>query len=199
MDTTTETVPVLTEESWLWLHELRLRRFAPAAGTPAEEALVTAGFVIARGGKAAITPPGIEADAAWARLAPGSPEEKAAQAAYERFLVLNREFLQICTDWQLNDSAARTDDVGVAEKWMALERLDRLDERAGAFLARLSAEVGRFHPYRDRLAAALGKVADDPDWLASPRCDSYHTVWMRLHEDLLAAVGANRANEPPLQ
>jgi len=37
--------------------------------------------------------------------------------------------------------------------------------------------------------------ADEHDWLLSPRIDSYHTVWMQLHEDLLSAVGVNRADE----
>ena len=34
------------------------------------------------------------------------------------------------------------------------------------------------------------------EWLTSPRCDSYHTVWMQLHEDLLLAIGGDRGNEP---
>jgi hypothetical protein len=30
------------------------------------------------------------------------------------------------------------------------------------------------------------------EWLASPTIDSYHTVWMQLHEDLLLALGLER-------
>jgi hypothetical protein len=33
------------------------------------------------------------------------------------------------------------------------------------------------------------------DWLTSPRVDSYHTVWMELHEELLAALGLERGSE----
>jgi hypothetical protein len=55
--------------------------------------------------------------------------------------------------------------------------------------------VPRFAGYRQRLTDALDKISDDRAWLASPRCDSYHTVWMQLHEDLLIAVGVNRADE----
>ncbi len=45
-------------------------------------------------------------------------------------------------------------------------------------------------------AAALERVdAGDPEWLTSPRLDSYHTVWMQMHEDLLLAIGAERAHE----
>jgi hypothetical protein len=56
--------------------------------------------------------------------------------------------------------------------------------------------VPRFAGYRSRLSDAVDRISDDRAWLASPRCDSYHTVWMQLHEDLLIAVGVNRADEP---
>jgi len=38
--------------------------------------------------------------------------------------------------------------------------------------------------------------AGDTEWLTSPRLDSYHTVWMQLHEDLLLALGRDRSAEP---
>jgi hypothetical protein len=57
--------------------------------------------------------------------------------------------------------------------------------------------VPRFGGYRSRLADALDKISDDRAWLASPRCDSYHTVWMELHEDLLMPVGVSRLDEKP--
>ena len=48
--------------------------------------------------------------------------------------------------------------------------------------------------YEPALAAALARAdAGDEAWVASPRCDSYHTVWMRLHEDLLLALGRERS------
>jgi hypothetical protein len=34
-----------------------------------------------------------------------------------------------------------------------------------------------------------------PEWLLSPRIDSYHTVWMQLHEDLLLGLGIQRSDE----
>ena len=54
----------------------------------------------------------------------------------------------------------------------------------------------RFGGYRPRLRAARERVAEGAsDWLTSPRIDSYHTVWMQLHEDLLLALGRDRASE----
>ena len=56
--------------------------------------------------------------------------------------------------------------------------------------------VDRFEGYRARLRAARQKVDDGAhEWLTSPRIDSYHTVWMQLHEDLLLALGKERSSE----
>jgi hypothetical protein len=188
-------VPTLTEGAWALLHDLRLRGFRPAKGTPAEEELKAAGLVLVRGVNLALAPAGRQAHAAWARLSPGSEEEVLAKTTYERFLVFNVEFLRICTDWQLKPGNQPNDHSDAAYDFKILERLDRLDERAGALVEAMGKAVSRFADYRGRLTDALDKISDDRAWLASPRCDSYHTVWMQLHEDLLSAVGVNRADE----
>ena len=60
----------------------------------------------------------------------------------------------------------------------------------------LGRRVSRFAQYRDRLRGARRRVQDhEHDWLLSPRIDSYHTVWMQLHEDLLLGLGLDRAEE----
>ena len=43
----------------------------------------------------------------------------------------------------------------------------------------------------DRLVAIDDRVGP----FVSPSIDSYHTVWMQLHEDLLLALGRDRASE----
>jgi hypothetical protein len=194
-DTTQSPVPTLSDDAWALLHDLRLRGFRPATGAPAEEELSTAGLIMVRGANVALAPAGREAHAAWARLAPGSEEEGVARSVYERFLVFNVEFLRICTDWQLKPGNQPNDHTDTAYDFKILERLDRLDERAGALVETLANTASRFAGYRQRLTDALDKISDDRAWLASPRCDSYHTVWMQLHEDLLSAVGVNRADE----
>jgi hypothetical protein len=71
-----------------------------------------------------------------------------------------------------------------------------LDERVGPILRRLAEKVTRFAEYRPRLTDALRRVHDgENDWFVSPRIDSYHTVWMQLHEDLLLALGRERHDE----
>ena len=50
--------------------------------------------------------------------------------------------------------------------------------------------------YRPRLQEALDKFDDgDAQWLASPLIDSYHTVWMHLHQHLILMLGLTRAED----
>ena len=61
-----------------------------------------------------------------------------------------------------------------------------------------SAELGlpRLADYRVRLGRAIDRVhAGDHHYVASPRVDSYHSVWFELHEDLIQLAGRSRAEE----
>ena len=112
---------------------------------------------------------------------------------YESFGPLNREVLRVCTDWQVRPGGAPNDHVDAAYDWSVIDRLTAVDERAGPLLRRLGRSVPHFAPYRERLRTAQRRVVDgERDWFTSPRVDSYHTVWMELHEDLLAALGLER-------
>ena len=60
----------------------------------------------------------------------------------------------------------------------------------------LSAALDRYHHYQPRLQLALDKVKKGShEWFAKPILDSYHTVWMELHEDLLSTLRIERASE----
>ena len=51
----------------------------------------------------------------------------------------------------------------------------------------------RFTGDHDRFAGALDRVrAGDTSWVTKVREDSCHTVWMELHEDLVATLGLER-------
>lgn len=188
--------PELSDKAWDLLHQLRLRGFLSATGNVVEDELTGAAFVVLRGANLALTPAGRDANAAWARLPQGSAEEDAARRTYERFLPLNTELLKICTAWQLRDDGNSNDHSDRAYDFRVLERLDRLHARVAPLVTRLGDSVPRFAGYATRLAEALDRIAADRQWMASPRCDSYHTVWMQMHEDLLGAIGASRAEEP---
>lgn len=190
------TAIVLTDETWAVLHEVRLRGMVQASENNELRALVDAGYVVQRGNASVITPTGREAHATWARLPAGSEEEAAARRAYERFLVFDREVKQLTTDWQLASAGARPDGYG-EEEWKIIDRLTAVDERAGPVLNELGRAIPRFSGYRSRLRQARTKLEDgERQWLSGLSCDSYHTVWWQLHEDLLSALGISRSDDP---
>ncbi|MFC7529705.1 transcriptional regulator [Actinoplanes sp. GCM10030250] len=109
----------------------------------------------------------------------------AVTSAYDRFMVLNPELLDLC-------SAALDDHADAARDARVLARFVNLDERAGPVCADLGAALPRFNRYRVRLTSALDQAkSGSRDHLATTT-DSYHGVWFQLHEDLLATLGIPR-------
>jgi len=179
----------LDENDWLVLHEIRLRGVldpgADAAGAlgaaPAAERLVAVGFVTVATRGWRCTPEGRRAHSEWALVGDAEPSA-ALGRLMARFDEVNREVIAVCHAWQEQPG-----------DWRVLDRLTTVHERAVPILGRTARAHPRFAGYEPMLAAALARVdAGDGAWVASPRCDSYHTVWMRLHEDLLLALGRER-------
>lgn len=187
----------LPDDAWLVLHDVRLRGIADDAGTPTVALLIDAGYVVRVPRGLRVTIEGRAAHATWARIDAGGEVEVGVTRAYERFLPLNRELLQVCNDWQVRPGGVANDHLDVRYDWAIVDRLRALHERASPVLRRLGGAVERFAVYRPRLRTALQRVDEgEHDWLTSPRIDSYHTVWMQLHEDLLLALGVERSSEP---
>ena len=121
--------------------------------------------------------------------------------------------LLLCTDWQVlpvdhpaavsasADSAqgdgARLNDHSDADYDAAIiSRLEVLHGDLCGVLGQLCTAMARYDNYEPRFAEALSKLqAGDLDYLTKPMIPSYHTVWFELHEDLLATLGINRADE----
>ncbi|MFF0244504.1 transcriptional regulator [Streptosporangium sandarakinum] len=115
--------------------------------------------------------------------------------AYDRFLVLNPELLDICGAWQLRPVGGATtmnDHTDPAYDARVLGRLTDLDRRAQAVCADLSAALPRFGRYRVRLADALARATAGALDHVTDDMASYHTVWFQLHEDLLVTLGIPR-------
>jgi hypothetical protein len=187
---------VLTADAYALLHELRLRGMMPAPDALSVDALCADGLARRKGALLVLTPEGRAAHADWARLPSGSGEEAAARRAYDQFLLCNAELLRLATNWQVRPGNVFNDHHDPEYDWAVLDRLTALDERVGPIVRRLGAVVARFDGYRPRLRAAVRRLHDgEHEWLASPAVDSYHTVWMQLHEDLLLALGLERAAE----
>ncbi|MDX3225135.1 transcriptional regulator [Streptomyces sp. ME19-01-6] len=119
----------------------------------------------------------------------------AIEAAFDRFLVLNPELLDLCTAWQLRtvDGVVNANDHSdPAYDSRVLDRFADLDRRAAPVCAELSAALPRFGRYRDRLAGALDRAASGALEYVTDSTASYHTIWAELHEDLLATLGMRR-------
>jgi hypothetical protein len=180
------------------LHELRLRGLVPATGEDgmgAGATLVAAGWAVERRGSLMLTPAGrAAADERFCLV--GREGHEHVQSAYDRFGPLNRTLLAICTDWQVRSGGVPNDHRDPVSDWAVIDRLVTLDEQTGPIVRSLGKQVVRFVPYRGRMRAARKRVEDgESDWLLSPRIDSYHTVWMQLHEDLLLGLGIQRGDE----
>jgi hypothetical protein len=119
--------------------------------------------------------------------------------AYLSFLPHNDRLLRACTDWQLRPSGA--DPLAVNEhtdnEWdqRVLTTLSALREEIRTICQELGHRLARFRGYDDRFTAALARVEQgELTWVARPRVDSCHMVWMELHEDLIATLGIRRGS-----
>jgi len=186
----------LDDACWELLHMARLRGGLVDAGSEVVVVRVVEMGFAARSPKGiGLTRKGLAAHAAWARV-PAGDAETAIERAYQRFLALNRELIRVCYDWQVRPGGAPNDHSDPTYDWAIVDRLVALDDRIGPILRGAAKGVTRFATYRPRLRAARVRVADgEVEWLTSPLVDSYHTVWMQLHEDLLLALGRDRASE----
>jgi hypothetical protein len=78
----------------------------------------------------------------------------------------------------------------------ALRHLTSIDNRLSAILASFAADLPRFKTYQLRLSdAAAAFAAGDPRRLTGVACESYHDIWMELHEDLVQLLGIDRHAE----
>jgi hypothetical protein len=123
------------------------------------------------------------------------------QHAYMSFLAHNDRLLRACTDWQLRPNG--TDPLAVNKhtdkEWdqRVLTTLSSLSEDLRPVCQELGGRFVRFRGYDARFATALARVEQgEHSWVARPRVDSCHTVWMELHEDLVATLGIRRGGEP---
>jgi hypothetical protein len=119
------------------------------------------------------------------------------EAGYHAFLPHNGRLLQAATDWQLRpsrtDPLAANDHSDPAWDQGVLDALAVLSADLRGICSTLGSRLSRFRGYDERFAAALDRVRQgDRGWVNHPKVDSCHTVWMQLHEDLLATLGRER-------
>jgi hypothetical protein len=111
----------------------------------------------------------------------------AVTTAYEAFMVLNPELLDLCSAWYVRDAGA-----DASYDARVLARFTDLDGRADAVCTRLASALPRFARYRVRLTGALDRARAGALDHLTETTDSYHAVWFQLHEDLLVTLGIPR-------
>ncbi|GLZ07191.1 hypothetical protein Acsp03_46570 [Actinomadura sp. NBRC 104412] len=128
-----------------------------------------------------------ELDAAGAR--------QAVAAAFDDFLVLNPELLDLCGAWQtrvVDGVTTANDHTDAAYDGRVLDLFADFHRRADGVCVDLAAALPRFQRYRDRLTGAITRAGHGDLGYLTDRLDSYHTVWCQLHEDLLVTLGIPR-------
>ncbi|OFW65838.1 MAG: hypothetical protein A2Z12_04735 [Actinobacteria bacterium RBG_16_68_21] len=167
--------------------------------TPVVEALRTDGLVSTAGPMFQLTDGGkargtelMDADrAAWSI--------PAATKALDAFVALDHRMKEIVTAWQMrivDGEQALNDHTDAVYDGRVLADFSRLHADAANWLRPLGDELPRLGDYAARLAGAAAQVAGgDHAYIASPRLDSYHSVWFELHEDLIHLAGRTREDE----
>lgn len=118
---------------------------------------------------------------------------RADATLYEQFLPINTDFKQVCAAWQMRDGDTPNDHSDADYDASVVADLAERHERVSEILTAAAAATPRWARYRRRLTAALEKVqAGDNAAFARPMYDSYHDIWMELHQDLLLTVGRER-------
>jgi pyruvate,orthophosphate dikinase len=125
--------------------------------------------------------------------------EDAAAAGLDEFLPLDQRMKTTVTAWQMKQVDGEqvindhSDEAYDASVMASLAELHADTER---WLTGLGKGVRRFPQYLARFERAITAVrAGDARFVASPRVDSYHSVWFELHEDLIRLAGRTREDE----
>jgi hypothetical protein len=190
------------EDLFAVLHTLRLKGLASedqlsaATGLPADairarvDAMTARGLLVRRSGIVSGLTLSPQGRAEHAELLLRLPRGELLSGMYDEFKPLNREFKGLCTAWQIRDGGAPNDHSDVDYDSAVLARLRGVHVRVVDLLARLNPAAGRFQLYRERLDAALERLCGGQTTaLLSPLSDSYHDIWMELHQDLRLLLG----------
>ncbi|MFT4042580.1 MAG: MarR family transcriptional regulator [Gordonia sp. (in: high G+C Gram-positive bacteria)] len=120
-------------------------------------------------------------------------QRQAVAAAYTAFLPVNGDFKRVCAAWQMRDETTPNDHRDADYDAAVIADLGTIHGRVDAVLAGAAKDLPRLQRYRHRLADALDRVRNgDASAFARPMNDSYHDVWMELHQDLLLTADRER-------
>lgn len=177
-----------------------VRGMARGTADAEQQSLADAGLILIKGPVMMPTPAGTEMVGAMLRMPDDAPQRERVLATFHRFLPVNRQLRDLCTAWQVRPDGSVNDHSDENYDADIRDRLDDIDDSVAPLLKRFSEDIPRMSGYRARLTEALEKLDDGDDaWLASPLIDSYHTVWMHLHQELLLTIGMSRKEDEELE
>ena len=185
-----------SDPTQLALISLVVRGMVRGAPDQATARLVEQGLAMTKGPITMPTPEGTAAAGELLRLPPGGQEEQELDTLFDGFLPINRRLRDVCSAWQSRPDGTPNDHSDGAYDDTIRDRLDEVHSAIGPILRRMAAIEPRLAGYRPRLQEALDKFDEgESNWLASPLMDSYHTVWMHLHQELILMLGLTRADD----
>ena len=115
------------------------------------------------------------------------------QRSYDAFLPTNGDFKRVCQAWQMRSDTQPNDHSDADYDGGVIDQLGELDAQIQPQLDTLTQAVPRFGRYNARLTEALWRVrGGDNASFARPMYDSYHDIWMELHQDLLLSLNLER-------
>lgn len=117
-------------------------------------------------------------------------------AALHGFEQVNHDLKALMTDWQTRSVGGEilaNDHSDTAHDERIIDRLGRFHDRATPLLDQFVALLQRFAVYRDGLLQALERAEDgERGFVSDVGCESYHSLWFDLHEELLRLSGTER-------
>ncbi|MDH4280535.1 MAG: hypothetical protein OEW83_20920, partial [Acidimicrobiia bacterium] len=206
MSDTSGTAPSTGPDETLVLHVLRVKGFLTPAGfetslgtLPTEilSALVEAGHVrhLEARDMYSLLPEGRERHEALLPTYTGERLSVALAQPYGEFLIHNTAFKELCTNWQLRNGEPNDHSDADYDR-SCIDSLLALHEKAHPALQAMASALPRLSRYIDRLDEAATAVAGgETKRFTGVMCESFHDVWMELHEDLIVLQGIDRVSE----
>ncbi len=115
--------------------------------------------------------------------------------SYGPFLTLNETFKVVCSDWQLRHGQVNDHEDESYDESVRV-RLKTIHQQALPIVEAMGHVLHRLSPYGLRLEGAHQRLlSGNVKMLTGVLCNSYHDIWMELHEDLLLTQRLNRGAE----
>jgi pyruvate,orthophosphate dikinase len=127
-------------------------------------------------------------------------DDERAPRLLDEFHALDVRMKDIVTGWQVRDVGGKqvlNDHTDTEYDARLLKEMSRLHDDAVGWLRSLAcAPIPQLGVYGNRLGRALEAARNgDQRYVASPRVDSFHSVWFELHEHLIRLTGRKRSDE----